>query len=46
MTSLTQPVFTPANEPQLTLTVADVPDALRIHFWPQHFGTIPQWLML
>ncbi|MGE9806284.1 antirestriction protein, partial [Escherichia coli] len=24
----------------------DVPDALRIHFWPQHFGTIPQWLML
>lgn len=22
------------------------PDEQRIHFWPQHFGTIPQWVAL
>lgn len=23
-----------------------VPDELRASFWPQHFGTIPQWILL
>ena len=38
--------FTPANEPQLILTATPVPDEQRIGFWPQHFGTIPQWITL
>lgn len=38
--------FTPANEPQLILTATPVPDEQRIGFWPQHFGTIPQWIIL
>lgn len=38
--------FTPANEPQLILTTTPVPDEQRIGFWPQHFGTIPQWITL
>nr|WP_153880684.1 antirestriction protein [Citrobacter freundii] len=39
-------IFTPANEPQLILTATPVPDEQRIGFWPQHFGTIPQWITL
>ncbi|MBD5704898.1 antirestriction protein, partial [Citrobacter freundii] len=23
-----------------------MPDGMRISFWPQHFGTIPQWITL
>ena len=38
--------FTPANEPQLILTATPVSDEQRIVFWPQHFGTIPQWIAL
>ncbi len=38
--------FTSANEPQLILTATPVPDEQRIGFWPQHFGTIPQWITL
>ncbi|HDC4533781.1 antirestriction protein [Enterobacter asburiae] len=38
--------FTPANEPQLILTATPVSDEKRIVFWPQHFGTIPQWITL
>jgi hypothetical protein len=38
--------FTPANEPQLIITATPVPDEQRIGFWPQHFGTIPQWITL
>ena len=28
------------------ITASVVPDELRIGFWPQHFGTIPQWITL
>ena len=28
------------------LTAILVPDEQRIGFWPQHFGTIPQWITL
>lgn len=28
------------------ITVTSVPDELRISFWPQHFGSIPQWITL
>lgn len=31
---------------QLAITASVVPDELRIGFWPQHFGTIPQWITL
>lgn len=29
-----------------TLTATLLPDAQRLHFWPQHFGGIPQWILL
>ena len=28
------------------ITALVVPDELRIGFWPQHFGSIPQWITL
>lgn len=28
------------------LTATPVPDEQRIAFWPQHFGTVPQWVTL
>jgi len=28
------------------ITATLLPDAQRLHFWPQHFGGIPQWIML
>ncbi len=31
---------------QAAITVSVVPDELRIGFWPQHFGSIPQWITL
>jgi len=31
---------------QAAITASVVPDALRIGFWPQHFGSIPQWITL
>ena len=31
---------------QAAITASAVPDELRIGFWPQHFGTIPQWITL
>ena len=31
---------------QTAITASVVPDELRIGFWPQHFGTIPQWVTL
>ena len=31
---------------QATITASVLPDELRIGFWPQHFGTIPQWIIL
>lgn len=29
-----------------TLQASPVPDEQRITFWPQHFGGIPQWILL
>ena len=31
---------------QAAITASAVPDELRIGFWPQHFGSIPQWITL
>lgn len=31
---------------QAAITASVVPDELCIGFWPQHFGTIPQWIIL
>ncbi|WP_449543475.1 antirestriction protein [Enterobacter ludwigii] len=28
------------------LTATPVPDEQRVGFWPQHFGSIPQWIIL
>ncbi|AFP68458.1 antirestriction protein [Enterobacter kobei] len=28
------------------ITASVIPDELRIGFWPQHFGSIPQWITL
>lgn len=43
----TADVFTlVADNTQTALTATVVTDEQRIHFWPQHFGTIPQWIML
>ena len=33
-------------EEHTVITASTVPDELRIGFWPQHFGTIPQWITL
>ncbi|EQB8762914.1 MULTISPECIES: antirestriction protein [Enterobacteriaceae] len=46
MTTATQNNLASANEPEFELTVTQVPDEQRICFWPQHFGAIPQWVML
>ena len=32
------------TEPTISTTV--VTDEQRIHFWPLHFGSIPQWITL
>lgn len=45
MTTQTQYDLAPANQPEFELTVTPVPDEQRLDFWPQHFGTIPQWLL-
>lgn len=31
---------------QPTITVSRLPDERRIAFWPQYFGTVPQWILL
>ncbi|MFW8236086.1 antirestriction protein, partial [Klebsiella pneumoniae] len=46
MTTATQNNLVSANESEFELTVTQVPDEQRIDFWPQHFGTIPQWITL
>ncbi|WET40155.1 antirestriction protein [Citrobacter enshiensis] len=43
---MTQHILTPANEPQLIIAATAVTYEQRIGFWPQHFGTIPQWIAL
>ncbi|HHA2250013.1 TPA: antirestriction protein [Enterobacter ludwigii] len=50
MNDNTLPLFTPeatapvAAQPQIAAT--QVTDANRISFWPQNFGSIPQWIIL
>ncbi|MDK3076036.1 antirestriction protein [Enterobacter hormaechei] len=46
MTTATQNNLASANESEFELTVTQVSDEQRIGFWPQHFGTIPQWITL
>lgn len=50
MTDNTLPLFTPAESvpvaSQHQITATQVSDKNRISFWPQHFGTIPQWITL
>lgn len=46
MTTATQNNLASANESEFELTVTQLPDEQRICFWPQHFGTIPQWTTL
>lgn len=46
MTTATQNNLASANESEFELTVTQVPDEERICFWPQRFGTIPQWITL
>ncbi len=46
MTTATQNNLVSANESEFELTVTLVPDEQRICFWPQHFGSIPQWITL
>lgn len=43
---MTQHTLILANEPQLIITATAVPDEQRIGFWPQHFGSIAQWITL
>ncbi|MGX9308619.1 antirestriction protein [Pantoea ananatis] len=31
---------------QTTITASRLPDERRITFWPQYFGTVPQWILL
>lgn len=40
---LPQPV---ADNTPPVLTATLIPDEQRLSFWPQHFGNIPQWIML
>lgn len=50
MTRNTLPLFTPeesvpvAAQHQISATL--VPDEQRVGFWPQRFGSIPQWIIL
>ncbi|HBR1164088.1 TPA: antirestriction protein [Klebsiella quasipneumoniae subsp. similipneumoniae] len=50
MTDKTQPLFTPeATVPVAALqqiVATPVTDENRISFWPQYFGSIPQWIIL
>ena len=50
MTDNTLPLFTPAADApaaaQLQITTTQVTDENRVSFWPQHFGNIPQWIIL
>lgn len=50
MTINTQPLLTPDASVPIAepsrIIATPVADENRIRFWPQHFGGIPQWLML
>ena len=45
--SHTTSLYTSASTDNAALITATLlPDAQRLHFWPQHFGGIPQWILL
>ncbi|MGK2890096.1 antirestriction protein [Klebsiella michiganensis] len=50
MTNNTLPLFTPSESvpiaAQQEITATPVTDENRISFWPQHFDSIPQWIIL
>ena len=46
MTTAAQNNLASANESEFELTVTKVPNEQSLDFWPQHFGTIPQWITL
>ncbi|WP_193162873.1 antirestriction protein [Enterobacter ludwigii] len=50
MTDNTLPLFTPAETVPVAaphqIAATQVTDDNRIGFWPQHFGSIPQWITL
>ncbi len=50
MTDNTLPLFTPDETvpvaAQHQITATQVTDENHISFWPQHFGSIPQWITL
>lgn len=50
MTDNTLPLFTPAETVPVAaphqIAATQVTDENRIGFWPQHFGSIPQWITL
>lgn len=50
MTSNTLPLFTPADSApvaaQNQIAATQVTDENRLSFWPQQFGSIPQWITL
>lgn len=50
MTDNTLPLFTPAETVPVAaphqIAATQVTDEKRIGFWPQHFGSIPQWILL
>jgi hypothetical protein len=46
-TNLSPHVFTPlADNSPASITISLVADEQRLRFWPQHFGAIPQWVLL
>lgn len=50
MNNNTLPLFTPSESvhvaSQHQITATQVTDENRISFWPQYFGSIPQWITL
>ena len=50
MKNNTLPLFTPDTTvpvaAQHQITATPVTDERRVSFWPQHFGSIPQWIIL
>lgn len=46
MTAQTQTTSASETAEYCGITATAVPDAQRLHFWPQHFGMVPQWITL
>jgi len=48
MTTQTDTACSPKSDSQMTnvITVSSISDEQRLDFWPQHFGRIPQWILI